>query len=267
MRALGGFGLALGLSFLGVNGLGGVFRSRSVTSSSRDNLGDFGMPEFTSLDPMMRAHALVGFFLQAWALLETEINDAMAKALELDDTQSYIVSRNVQFTAKTHIIRSALPYTKIAAADQERYDSVLNDIQSYSHVRNMMAHDVFGPSQTSDGVKFLVVKAKGSLKFPAEDWPIQRFVEEASKIRNWGIIVGELEAALNPVKNHLSLLAQALRDYERVPHHEPNAGLFSLGGISLGPRLPPETPEPTPTQTTEEIDVENPLVDEEKDGQ
>ena len=42
VSAFGGWGLALGFA-LGVNGLGGVFSSRSIVSSSRDNFGVLGM--------------------------------------------------------------------------------------------------------------------------------------------------------------------------------------------------------------------------------
>ncbi len=126
------------------------------------------MTDFRSLDPTVHSCALVGNFLALWANMEAKIRDAIAKALGLSDIQSAIVSANIQLRDKVHILRTAVDLSPIRPQSEvSRFKSVLQSILDYAPTRNMMAHDMFGPSEDGSGVEFMVVKAKGKLQFPS----------------------------------------------------------------------------------------------------
>ena len=215
--------------------------------------------DFNILDREVRTVALVGMFLQRWASMESAINNAIGKALGLDDLQTLVVAKNIQFRDKTHILRTALTLSDLSPLDREKYDGILNDIAGVSHVRNMMAHDLFLPSQKTDGVEFLVVKAKGRLNFPEEDWPIAKFIEWFNRLAIWRGRIDNLNSALDP---KIKSLVDALRAYSA-----PSGEIFGLGILGpLGVRLPlgppdanllaatPATESETPQDQPEEVD-------------
>jgi hypothetical protein len=216
--------------------------------------------DFKSLDHETRTWALVGCFLQGWALLENAINNAVGKALSLDALQTYIVTRNAQFTAKTHILRCALEFSALKDLKQRKsYDDEISDIQTYSYVRNMVAHDLFAESEKTDGVDFVVVKAKGALKFPDEDWSIARFQDEFKKVENWTASINRLTDALTPVSTHAQALGKALMSYPGPTGPTgPTGGIAGLGFLSLEPRLPLATPGSSQTETSPGKDDETP---------
>lgn len=144
------------------------------------------MTDFHSLDPETRAFALVGCFLAQWAIMESNIREAMGKALGLDQIQVAIINANIQLRDKIHIVRTAVDISPIyPETEKERYKKVLMDISDYSHNRNMMAHGMFGPSTSSDGVEFFVTKAKGKLVFPDVNWSMSKFNEEYERIKDF----------------------------------------------------------------------------------
>ncbi|HEX5453923.1 MAG TPA: hypothetical protein VFX06_09035 [Stellaceae bacterium] len=104
------------------------------------------MTDFHALDHETRCYALVGFFLQAWALLESQISRAIAKALVLNDLQESVLQKNTQFRDKINILKTLSSLSM--PSDASRLCKLLDSIHDYSHVRNMMAHDLFGPSET-----------------------------------------------------------------------------------------------------------------------
>lgn len=112
-----------------------------------------------------RAQARVGRFLWHWALLEAELRRALRRALNLSDLEVRILASNVQLRAKIDIIRTVINANGPTEAGQ-RLDNVLKKIANYSATRNMMAHDLFGPSEDDGEIVefFLPSKGRASLR-------------------------------------------------------------------------------------------------------
>lgn len=188
------------------------------------------MKNYKDLDPEVRAVALVGLFLQAFALLETAINGAMGKALGLTDLQTVIVARNVQFSAKINILRTALTVSDLTLLERDKYKSELIAISKHAEIRNMMAHNLFLPSDDGKSVEFLVTKAKGKLVFPEEVWSEDRIRNEVSKMNGWCTKMKKLESAISSATLR-RLLADALV-------HQPTNPNFFAQEVSASPQFP-----------------------------
>ena len=173
---------------------------------------------------------LVGTFLQAWALMEAQMNHAIITALELGDVQGVMVVRNVQLRSKIHILKTAVNVT-LPIDRREPYIDLLNQITTMSETdRNVVAHDLFGPDPDGDGVEFLVIKAKGKLKFPEVKWSINDCVEKINKMNFYR---KQLEGLQQSFKNN-SLINQLLA-------HDTSEHSDELARLGLLSRQPPES--------------------------
>lgn len=183
------------------------------------------MREFLQLDPNVRCWALVGRFLQHWALMEAALKNAVAKALGLDLIQEAILTNNLQLRDKIHILRTAVDIASIhPGTERVRFKKILKDIGEYSPTRNMMAHDVFAPHD--DGVKFLIIKAKGSLQFPTTNWGVKEFSEAYDKLMMFTESVEELQSKLLDAR-----LASAIAKAQARATTEPTNALALLAGL------------------------------------
>jgi hypothetical protein len=131
------------------------------------------------LEPSIRCVALVGYFLQVWATLESTLNRAIVDALDLTEIQGAIVTKNIQLRDKINILKTLID---LHGVEVKRYQKVLETIGSLSLDRNMMAHDVFFPDDQGDGVQFLVIKAKGKLSIPPTRWSVAQFFDKYLEI-------------------------------------------------------------------------------------
>lgn len=203
------------------------------------------MTNFTTLDPETRAYALVGKFLFKWALMEGQIKSALGKALDLDNIKTSIIVANIQFRDKIHILRTALHYADVTIDDRDRLKTVLQKVANYSAVRNMMAHEMFGPAENG-GVEFLVIKAKGEIKLPKEEWSVTQFEEAYKKLDHYSAEIKNIRRAI---------------DYARLSRGLLTSGLQWPTGGTTGPGLladlllqPPNNPDseadPSNEQTT-----------------
>lgn len=139
-----------------------------------------------SLDPHVRAFALYGMYMGHFNLMENGLNEALVKTINVDRLRGIILTRNITFADKIYIMKClvAMAFDK---ADRESHVSLLNRAKNCSEDRNMVAHSLFGPSPTSDGVEFFVVQARSELRFPTEDWSVNDVfsrVEDVRKIDN-----------------------------------------------------------------------------------
>jgi hypothetical protein len=130
---------------------------------------DLAMIEFISLDPEVRAYALIGQFLigqflKRWSDLEQQIHEAIGAALSLDETRRYILCANLQLRGQHTSNTSS---TIIFSTRLKKYtDAELKKICDYTNHRNMVAHVAFEPDPDGKGVVFLLVKAKGEFSRP-----------------------------------------------------------------------------------------------------
>jgi hypothetical protein len=150
------------------------------------------MIDFDALDRETRTVALVGSFLQRWASLETAIGTAIAAALKLTKLQEYILARNISFTYKLHILGALCTISRLEPDYKEYYRKVLNDIQAVYWRRNTVAHDLFAPSKTNDGVVFAVMRARGKVDFPDVDWSVSEFREAFTELDRLGLLMSDL---------------------------------------------------------------------------
>jgi hypothetical protein len=139
------------------------------------------MIDFRPLDHETRTVALVGRFLQLWATLEYEVDRTIAKVLGITSAQHFVLAKNIPFFNKTHILRTLLEFLPIDD-ELEKFNDLLKDIQNYYGHRNMMAHDLFASSDSTDGVRFFVVRAKGKFAAPDINWGVDRFLEAFADI-------------------------------------------------------------------------------------
>ena len=141
------------------------------------------MADFSTLPPNMRCRALVGYYLQAWALMEWRLNEFISGALRLVSLEATIVTKNIQFRDKIHIAKTLVDLRLHDEPKCEAYTTMLNSLAGLSPDRNMVAHDMFGPE--GDGVRFYVSKAKGKLSFPNTVWTFDTFVQKTNELRDF----------------------------------------------------------------------------------
>jgi hypothetical protein len=137
------------------------------------------MANFQNLNPNIRCFALVGQFLQAWSLMECSLHDAIGAALNIEAIKLQILCANIRFRDKLHIIASLIDVaSSFSENEKNEMRKRLRILADYSGVRNMMAHDPFGPDQSKTGVEFLTVKAKGKFAIPNVVWSLEKFQNE-----------------------------------------------------------------------------------------
>ena len=141
------------------------------------------MDQFRKLDPDTRTLALVGKFLQNWALMEAKLNNVLVKALGLGDLNGVVVARNIQLRDKTKIVKTAIDMSYFSNKEEkQKYVKLIDRIADFSAKRNIVAHEFFSPSKDGETVDFIVIKANGKLMFPDEKWSIEDFESHFSTI-------------------------------------------------------------------------------------
>jgi hypothetical protein len=203
------------------------------------------------LEPSIRCAALAGYFLQVWAMLEPTLNRAIVDALRLSDLQGVVVTKNIQLRDLIHILKTLVHMQGIKV---ERHKKSLEAISTISHDRNMVAHDTFLPDDEGDGVKFLVIRARGKLTFPPTRWSVGQFFEKYLEIVRLTKEVENMKADLLRPTLTNTLWAG------KWPKHAP----FSPNLLSplLHPTQEPQHSSPLPT-TPETGDGKPPSPDQE----
>jgi hypothetical protein len=112
-----------------------------------------------------QAYKLVGQFMSLWSILESSVNEGVGKLLGMDTLEATIATANMQFRSKIHILK-AVVHLRCGMSDWGK--AAIKSIETAGTLadtwRNIVAHNAFVPH--GDGVKFLIVKAKGKLDFP-----------------------------------------------------------------------------------------------------
>ena len=102
-------------------------------------------PNFTSLDHEIRTLALVGQYLQEFAFMENEVDKVMATLMGLNTTQQFILSPNIPFHSKIHILSTLLKAISLPERSKNDYLSIFNKMLGASSWRNNIAHSPFSP--------------------------------------------------------------------------------------------------------------------------
>jgi hypothetical protein len=165
------------------------------------------MTDFLSLDKETRAHALVGSFLQTWAVMEGELDATIAEALGIHSLQELILCKNVQLSARIHILRTLVSISTLQETEKQRINKILNKLsEQYVIYRNIVAHNLFVPTETGDGVEFVVVRARGKLNFPKNDWSVAKFEEIQEEI-------GEFSNELESLRENLKISSAVMKEW------------------------------------------------------
>jgi hypothetical protein len=111
---------------------------------------------------------LVGSFIGRWNLLEDELNDVIASLCKMDTTRGTIITANLNFQTKMHIIRTMVHFLGAGKPPTWNESAVetLGKIQGINeNWRILVAHNI-AVAMDMKTVKFLKVSAKRKLDFP-----------------------------------------------------------------------------------------------------
>lgn len=161
-------------------------------------------------DDQMQAATLtlVGHYMQNWALMEAELNEALFAAMRTRPVTSVVIARNTFLRTKISILRSLVGLLPIEPAGAAALEKLLKRIEKLSGDRNMVAHDVFLPHPK--GVQFLVVKARGRVDVTTVIWTPKDFKTRCLELQ-------EIRQDLNCVPEGIKDAQKALSKYEDPP--------------------------------------------------
>ena len=141
--------------------------------------------------------------------------------------QQSIVCVNISLRDKIHILKTFVDLSAIYPTDvRQGFKNMLQAIANYSPTRNMMAHDMFRPTDDGTGVKFIVVKAKGTLNIPDISWSVADFISAVEKIVGFSTSLSDLEKRLDRAKIVRALASAPAVHPAYLP---PNSGINALG--------------------------------------
>jgi hypothetical protein len=141
------------------------------------------MADSRTLDAETRAFAMVGQFLQAFALMETALHNAIGAALCIEKVKIQILGVNIEFSKKVHILRTLIDVSDSFSAKEKRtFKSNLKKLVTYAETRKMVAHCAFEQDESAKGVSFLHIKASGEFSAPQKVWNDVQFQEELRQV-------------------------------------------------------------------------------------
>lgn len=186
------------------------------------------MSDISELEPNLRACALVGLFLQAWAHMEYQLNFTIGQIFRLDTLEKAMLCSNLQFYDKINVIKSV---TNLEFGEKHKtaikFSKVLEKVRKSSADRNMMAHCQFGPDEKNTGTLWFVIRAKGKLMIPDVVWPEDKFYKKIDEIYAWYDEIKELQEILSKVKLDKLIARSSSTNQVR--------GLLGLAGLPYPP--------------------------------
>jgi hypothetical protein len=149
--------------------------------------------DLQKLDPVTRCFALVGWFLHAWASMESSLHGAIGEALVIEPRKLQILCANMRFRDKLNVLATLIDVAPDFQTDEKRgFRKKINELAELSAHRNMMVHNPFGPDGAQKGVEFLRVKAKGKFELPNEVWDEARFDAGVTDVHHYQALLIEI---------------------------------------------------------------------------
>jgi hypothetical protein len=230
--------------------IGGVARARRIKLSRRLSLSlSEGVVMADKVSPeeqkkQEHAYMLVGRFMSHWSHLEAAVNDSVGALLKMGTVEATVATANMQMRSKLHIIRTMIDYQ---CGQTEWGKAALKDIERIGTLadtwRNMVAHVGFVPHK--DGVRFLIIRAKGKLQFPNGEKSEADFLAVATEIFALCNRVREITTNLRLSKKN-ALFGMFGRFETSLEPLEPGSQNY-LGRLLLGSQdSPPSTSEESP---------------------
>jgi hypothetical protein len=195
---------------------------------------------------------LVGHFFQRWAALESQMNTVIENLFEIETDGALIITANLKFIDKLHIISTALQWQGRIRDDAWRTKArkTIRRIGRLNNSRNLMAHNLFG-SLTNGCIRFYKVQAKGTYDLLHADWSQKDFQ------RTYDLI----DAAYDQLKT----LSRELKDRKAIvkalsaqPTLAPMSLLSGLGQAYFPDHQPQSPPGSQNGQATQEINPQMP---------
>jgi hypothetical protein len=150
---------------------------------------------FSKLDPETRAFAMVGQFMQAFALMESALHNAISAALTMDKRKIQILGANIETGKKVKILRTLIDISDTyLVGEKAKIISSLGHITTYLGTRNVVAHCLFEASQDGKGVTFHRVQASGQFSDEPDTWDEVRLLKEIQTLRDHKSMLDEIGA-------------------------------------------------------------------------
>jgi hypothetical protein len=164
-----------------------------------------------------RACAQVGLFMHYFANLEDQIDDALAKLLELKPDTANWVHYNMAFSKRFSFVFNVTLDQITDPTDRKGVEEILQKVGPCNTDRNLLAHSRFEPFK--DGVKFMPVK-KGQKSTAIPPWSNQDFETKCANMKGLVKQLKDVVAKVKPAKGYM--MAFEPGDYARMSGGEVN---------------------------------------------
>lgn len=172
-------------------------------------------------DNYQRANALVGQYMNHWAIVELSVVRVIAAAFFMDGMYGTVIGLNTTVREKIAIARTGVKLSLKLSHWKNMADHVLLRVADAATDRNMIAHTLFDAPEEAgaDGVVFLHRHARAGLYFEDIHWTVAKFEETF----DWLILLNrhlrDMEADLRAIPPEVmrALLADEEPTYPRLP--------------------------------------------------
>jgi hypothetical protein len=198
---------------------------------------------------------LVGRFFYHWGPLESLVDSTIANLFGVDQLEGLILTANIQFRDKTHIISTALAHKGFNQPPewQRPAKKLINRLGRLTAQRNLLAHAMF--QATKDGfVRLYKVEAKGQFDLPRLYWGPKDFEQKYLLI---DCAYQELKSLAEALKG--AIQRRALVEALLQAQSKPTSGLFALGLAGSPTHRTLLHPDLDPEPTSQETNPQNGL--------
>lgn len=201
--------------------------------------------DFAALPHNVRVVALVGYYLQCWALLEGVLESTIGKVVGLTPLQEAIIVKNMQLRDKISILRAVVNIGP--RLNHKEYLAALTAVADVARTeRNVVAHERFSEDDKGNGIKFSIVRAKGKVTFPDVRWSAEEVLMKTERLFELTDTLDSMRRSIRPLSGPaanamfggLGLLGSPF------PPPQDSPGLGLLGAIpQTDDEIPPSSEE------------------------
>jgi hypothetical protein len=148
-----------------------------------------------------RAYAQVGRFMYHFANLEDQIDEALAKLLELKSDTANWVHYNMAFSKRFNFVFNVTLDQIADPKERGRVKAILQKVGPCNSDRNLLAHSRFEPFK--DGVKFMPVQKGGKSTATIPPWSNEDFETKYANMKRLVEQLKDVVAKAKPVKGHI----------------------------------------------------------------
>jgi hypothetical protein len=169
------------------------------TVEDRAEMAGFKFEEMKDWNSSLQeCFALVGEFLWHFSLLESELDDLLARMMGLETMNALILAANIDLAKKINLAICGIEYQPVDRAEAVKD---LKKVFSINDDRKIVAHCFFGPSKKRDGIEFRRTTANSKLKLMSVVWTMDEMQAKFADIRATRDCIKALTAAISPDKS------------------------------------------------------------------